>query len=129
MSNYEHIILVFLIPLISFVILVWNFVHKRKTDIEKNILLINDMRHDVDNLKRDFNPKVKEEMIVNNQKILNFEHRMDRLEEMSEKLFELLHHIESKNSNEHNHLDKVLDSHSQHLIKINRMFEKISDKL
>ncbi len=129
MNNLEHIILIILLPLISFFILVWNFIHKRKTDIEQNILLINDMRHDVDNLKRDFNPNVKEEMIVNNQKLLNFEVRMDRLEDMTEKLFQLLHHIESKNSNEHNHLDKVLNSHSEHLIKINNMFEKISDKL
>lgn len=129
MNEYEHILLVFLVPLISFLILVWNFVYKRKTEIEKNILLINDIQHDVDNLKRDFNPKVKEEIIVNNQKIKTFEERMERIEDMNEKLFDLLHHIETKNSNEHNHLDKVLDSHSQHLVKINSMFEKISEKL
>lgn len=127
--NYEHLIIVVGIPLVSALILVYNFVNNRKKDTQIETIKLNNFEHDIDMLKKNFSNEFKTELILNIQKIKQIEYKITKVEESYQHMFDLVEKLDAKNSSEHGKLDTTLEHHTKYLIEISNLVEKLSNKV
>ena len=126
--NLEHLLIVVGLPVISILILINNFLTMKRKDMEKETIRRKNCDNDINILKKDFTSDFKTELFLNIQMVKDIEEKLNRISTMYDNMFNLVHNLEKRNSTEHGALDKVLQSHTKHLITIGNLMEKLTER-